>query len=256
MAGGENAKHGFEVVDRLVGQRSFSSADARQHFDRLGHLQKPVQDRSGDGCSDEGVEQRTETVRRARLLVAQNDVQPGVDHATATHAAFIEAVLDPTALTDVGGGLVRAVGAHRIVEAGVSAQTAVIATEGAGVLRGQSPVVATGANGALVPVSHGWASGSAMRADLGPDGTAVDAKHPALPFPSAGLGPPAALAHHHRPVPTDATQVRIAVPRPADDRPDPAAATAGAHRARVAVDAAGLALVVATDCGRPAAGAW
>ncbi len=130
-------------------------------------------------------------------------------HAAGAHAALVQEIFDAADGAYVRRGLASALGADRLIDAGVMAEPAQLSATRAGPFGCKCARVATLADGAFIPVSHGLSRLAAVRAYLRCDRAANDAEHLALALPAARSDVAAPFALHDRALPADATEVRV-----------------------------------------------
>ncbi len=145
----------------------------------------------------------------AVCVAAEQDAESAVEDTAGAHAALVQEIFDAADGAYVGRGLASALGADRLIDARVTAEPAQLPATRAALPGCERTCVATVADRAFVPVSHGLPRLAAVRAYLRRDRAANDAEHLALALPAAWSDVAAPFALHDRALPADATEVRV-----------------------------------------------
>src|SRR5438552_1297076 len=108
-----------------------------------------------------------------------------MEDAAWAHAALVQEIFGAADGAYVGRWLASALGADRLIAAGVLAEPPQLPATRAGPFGCKSVRIATLADGAFIPVSHRLPRLAAVRAYLRCDRAANDAEHLALALPAA-----------------------------------------------------------------------
>ncbi len=148
-----------------------------------------------------------------------------MEDAAWAHAALVQEIFGAADGAYVGRWLASALGADRLIAAGVPAKSPQLPATRAVRLRCKGTCVAPFADRAFMPVSHGLSRLTAVCARLRRDRAANDAEHLALALAAARSDTPTALALHHWTLPADAAQIRISIASEPHDRAHAATST-------------------------------
>jgi hypothetical protein len=246
----------LQLVEHVIGKPEFAPGYAAEDGADLVILPEPVQGgpRFTSGC--QSLIEGSQSGSTAVCVVAEQDAESAVEDTAGAHAALVQEIFDAADGAYVGRGLASALGADRLIDARVTAEPAQLPATRAALPGCERTCVATVADRAFVPVSHGLPRLAAVRAYLGCDRAANDAEHLALALPAARSDVAAPFALHDRALPADATEIRVPSASEPHNCAHPATPTTGSTWPSVAVRAARPTIAIAAYGRGAARPAW
>ena len=170
-----------------------------------------------------------------------------MEDAAWAHAALVQEIFGAADGAYVGGWLASALGADRLIDAGVLAEPAQLPATRAGPFGRKCARVATLADGAFIPVSHGLSRLTAVCAWLRRDRAANDAQHLALALAAARSYASTPFAFHDLTLPADAAEIRISISGQPYDCTHTATSTTGSSWPLVTIRAARPTIAITAD---------
>lgn len=202
---------GLQLVEHIVGELELAPGNALKDSAALVIRPQPVQSGPRIRRSCQRLKEGSQSGSAAVCLISKQCAEAAVEHAAWAYAALVQEIFDATDGAYMGHGLASALGADRLIDVGVLAQSPQLPAMGAVRLAGERPCIATFADRTFVPVSHGLPRLTAVRALLRRDRAANDAEHPTFALAAARSDAPTSLARHDRTFPADAAKIRIPI---------------------------------------------
>jgi hypothetical protein len=240
------------LVEHVVGELELAAGYAAKDGAAVVILIEPVQSgtRVTGGC--QSLKKGSQSGSTAVCVVAEQDAESAVEDAAWAHAALVQQIFDAADAAYVGRGLASALGADRLIDAGVLAESPKLAATRAVCLGCERTCVATFTDRAFVPVCHGLPRLTTVCAHLRCHWAANDAEHLSFAFATARSYASTPLACHDRTFPADAAQIRIPVAGQPYDCSHTATSTTSSSRPSVAIRAVRPTIAITADGKRAA----